>query len=820
MICIFAEKFDVGIKIVAALGDFSFHGTKITSNNIEKYKAKLEKEIKPNGYVDITYNGRDYAVTWASGHLCSLKQAKDYNPDYLKWSNIPVPFFPERYEIKVKEQIDMKTHRPTGKPDPWTCRQLKIVKKLFQECDYIINATDDDREGELIFAYVYQILGVKKPYKRVIFDSQTQEGYIKAFSNLKDSSDVKNVEYAGRARAIADWVVGANLSVLMSLKYGGFGKDSLISIGRVQTPTLNLLVQRELEIRNFKSHPFWYITATFKNKDGEKYSAKHEISQIENKKDVETLFNKINGKPGTVVKYDKTKKTKDVPMLYNLANLSIDSNRKYGISANNTLAIVQELYMAGFVSYPRTESTCLTDDMKDVVDETIDMLSELPEYKKYISAVNKKDRNYTNRHFNSKKVESHFAIIPTNKKPEGLSEDQKKVYDLIAKSLIRIIYKPAVLEDTKIITEVEGEKFKSSGTVVKDPQWLAVDALTNENFLPNLSVGEIVNGAYEIKEGKTEPPSRYTDASLMAAMATAGKNIKDKDLRQVLEETNNGGIGRGSTRSAIIETVVTRYATRKGKSIIPSEKAIKLIEILPVDELKSATLTAEWEQRLDKIAKGEDTLTAFTKDMETETSKWCAKIKADNSGTKLVSESSNNELLSINCPVCGKPMKKLPWGWSCSAYNKEDENSCKFAVGYSIAGAKLSDRDISDLLLNKRTKLINNFKSKSGKTFSAFLLLSDENKIQFSFNSENTCPKCNSPIEVNKSFWKCSNKSCDFILWNSVAGKNLSDKDRDALLNNKQTRLIKGFKSKAGKSFDAYLSLDENYKIKFVFPKK
>lgn len=820
MICIFAEKFDVGIKIVAALGDFSFNGVTITSNNVEKYKPKLEKEIKPIGYVNIKYKGEDYAVTWGSGHLCSLKQAKDYNPDYAVWSKMPVPFFPEKYEIKIKEQIDWNTRKSTGKPDPWVCKQLKIVKELFEKCTYIINATDDDREGELIFAYVYQILGVKKPYKRVVFDSQTKEGYIKAFSNLKSSASVKNIEYAGRARAIADWIVGANLSVLMSLKYGGKGKDALISIGRVQTPTLNLLVQRELEIKNFKSHPFWYVTAIFENKNGEKYSAKHEFSQIEKREDAEALLNKIYRKPGVVIKYDKVTRRKEVPMLYNLANLSIDANKRYGISANDTLAIVQELYMAGFVSYPRTESTCLTDDMKDIVDETIDMLSELPEYNTYISPVDKIDRHYTSRHFNSEKVESHFAIIPTNTKPKDLTDNQRKIYDLIAKSLIRIIYRPAILEDTKIVTEVEGEKFKSSGTVIKDAQWLIVDALTGEDILPLLDIGDSVSGAYELKEGKTEPPARYTDASLMAAMATAGKNIEDKDLRQVLEETNNGGIGRGSTRSAIIETVVTRYAKRKGKTIIPTDKAMKLIKILPVDDIKSASLTAEWEKRLDKIAKGQDTLDAFTKDMEKETIRWCEKIKEDKSNIRLSSEEQENQLLSIPCPICGSPMKKLPFGWACSQYNKNDEKSCKFAIGYSIAGVKLSDKDISDLLLNKKTKLIKGFKSKSGKSFNAFLLLSEENKLQFSFVSESICPKCKSSIEIGSSFWKCSNKSCDFILWDTVAGKKLTDKDKEALLTDRKTKLIKGFKSKNGKSFDAYLSLDETCKIKFIFPKK
>ena len=822
MIAVYAEKFDVGVKLAATLGGFDYNGKHVTMKNVAQLKEELEKNIKKKGVIYTTFEGNEYGITWGQGHMCGLKQAKDYNEDYANWSKMPMPFFPENYEIKIRDGVDRATRKSTGEPDPWTVRQLDIVGDVFDKCEYIINATDDDREGETIFAYVYEILNCHKEYKRIKMDSQTEEGLLDAFRHLMTSDKVKNIEAAGRGRAIADWIVGANLSAAMSLKYGNSG--GILSIGRVQTPVLNMLVERELAIQNFVSKPFWYAEAEFTTESGEKYVGKHTTAQIENKADAEALLEKIEGKPGVITEYTQSPIKKEVPYLYSLTTLSMDANDAYGFTAQETLDLAQELYMAGYTTYPRTSSQHLTDDMHDTVDEVLEMLSEYSEeYKSYIDMVPKGKRNYTKRHFDTKKVESHFAIIPTKVKPEKMTSNQQKLYDLIAKSVIRIIFKPAEGESTKITTTVEDENFKTNGTVITDPQWLVVagSSKSKDSFLPAVSENDEVSGNYKLKEGKTNPPTRYTDKSLIAAMSTAGKTITDDDeLKKILLETNDGGIGRESTRPGIIETVVSRqYAERKGdkkvKYIVPTEKGIKLISILPLDEMKSAKLTAEWEMRLSKIEKGEDDLDSFIKDMEEQTKKWVEDVEKAESAEI---EKPDN-LTEYVCPKCGKPMKKYSWGWACSGYKKDDENSCKFAISYTIAGVKLSDTDITDLLTKRKTKFIKGFKKKdSEETYGAFLILDDDNKLGRSWDTGLTCPMCGKPITVSKKAWGCSGwkEGCKVTVWDTISGKTLSDNDKRDLLTKKKTKLIKGFKKKDGTSFDAKLIIDDDGKVTFA----
>lgn len=827
MITIYAEKFDVGVKIAAALGGFDFNGTRVTMNNVEKLKTSLDKEVKRKGVIYINYESENYAVTWGQGHMCGLKQAKDYDEKYTNWKNLPLPFFPTTYEIKIREEIDRTTRRPTGNDDPWTSRQLSMVKALFEKSDSIINATDDDREGETIFAYVYEYLGVNKPYRRVVLDSQTEEGFREAFRHLKPSSAVKPIEDAGRGRGIADWMVGANLTTIMSLKYGGYGSDSVISLGRVQTPVLNLLVERELAIRNFKSHPFWYVTSEFTNDRGETYSAKHELSQIEDKKEADALFAKVNGKPGIITDFTKDRTTKEVPLLYNLTNLSQAANKAYGYTAQETLNIAQQLYEKGYTTYPRTPSTCLTDDMQPTVNEVLNMLKDYnSDYNTWISAVDEKDRNFTKRHFNTAKVDSHYAIIPTKVKPTSMNVDQKNLYDLIAKSLIRIIYKPAIGEKTKIITTVEGEIFKSSGTVMVDAQWLVVgDNTSDDNLLPAVTMGEQVSGEYTQKEGKTNPPSRFTDDTLLTAMKTAGKQLKDEELKAIMESECDGGIGTEATRAGIIETVIQRrYAERTGgkkaKQIVPTEKGMKVIELLPLHEIKSAELTADWEMRLNKIAKEEDTLEDFVKDMEVITSKWVEEIKSATVEATL-GTSKDDSMLPVMCPKCGKPMRKLSWGWACSGYAKDNPEACKFAVGYNLGGAKITDKDIDDIITKKRSKFINGFKKKdSNETYGAFVILDENNNLSRSWDTGIVCPKCGKGhMMVKKGNWGCSDwkTGCNFTVWDKTFGKTLSDKDKTDLITKKKTKEIKGFVSKAGKEYPGYLTLDDQCNIKMNF---
>ena len=823
MITILAEKFDVGIKIAAALSGFTFEGTTITMDNIEKHKPKIEKQIKPKGYITIKYQGKDYAVTWASGHLLGLKQAKDYNPEYASWSKIPFPYFPN-YEIKINDKIDFQTRKSLGIPDPWIERQLKIIDQLFNQSEYIISATDDDREGELIFAYIYEYLNCTVPYKRIKLDSQTTEGFRNAFANLIDSSQTKGVEKAGRLRGIYDWSCGANLSGMMTLKYQKYVPEiKMITVGRVQTYVLNLIVEREMAIRNFKSHPFWYIIAEFVNADGDKYSAKHSLKQIEDKAKAEEIFNKVLGKNGTVTSYEKTDVKKEVPLLYNISSLSRVANEKFGISSNDCLKICQGLYEKGFITYPRTDSQHLTSDMKPTVDEVLNMLVNYSEeYKKWIEAVDVNNRNYTKRHFDTSKVESHFAIIPTNVKPTGLTGMDANIYDLIAKSLIRIIYKNAVSEKTTIITNVEGEEFRSTGTVVVDPQWMIVDAMPSEaELLPKLNIGDIVSGDYELKEGKTEPPKRYTDATLTAALETASKTIDDDELKAMLETCNKGGIGRPSTRGPIINNVVSKYCTLKGKQIVPTDVGIKIVELLPIDDLKSAEMTAQWETKLDEVQKNQLSYDDFMKEMEENIKRWCQLIKDDTREFEIPVQ-ADTSTTDIMCPKCkSHHMRKLSWGWACSGYSKDNPSGCNFALGYEMSGAKLSDKDIETLINNKKSKFIDGFKSKDGKTYGCYLTLDEEGNLGRTWDTGYKCPKCSKPVLGGSGPWNCEGKKtgdCDFILWAEFSHKKLTTAEKEQLLTEGRTKApVKNLVKNNGEKYDSVLVMVDG---KVGFPPK
>jgi len=824
MITVLAEKFDVGIKIAAALSGFNFEGTTITMDNIEKHKPKIEKQIKPKGFIKINYNGKEYAITWANGHLIGLKQAKDYNAEYALWSKIPFPYFPN-YELKINDKIDFKTRKSLGHADPWIVNQLEIIKNLCNSSEYIISATDDDREGELIFAYIYEFLQLSVPYKRIKLDSQTTDGFRKAFSNLIDSSQTKGVEMAGRLRNIYDWCCGANLTGLMTLKYGKYVPElAMITVGRVQTYVLNLIVEREKAIKNFKSHPFWYIVAEFSDKDGKKYTAKHSIKQIEDKQKAEDIFNKVNGKNGVISSYEKTNVSKEVPLLYNMSSLSRVANEKFGLSSNDCLKICQGLYEKGFITYPRTDSQHLTDDMRPVVNDVLDVLSGYSdEYKKWIDAVPTQNRNFTKRHFDTSKVESHFAVIPTNVKPTGLTGIDADIYDLIAKSLIRIIYKSATNEKTTIVTSVEGEEFRSTGTVVVDPQWMVVDAMPSESeLLPQLNVGDIVSGTYELKEGKTEPPKRYTDATLTAALETASKTIDDDELKAMLETCNKGAIGRPSTRGPIINNVVSRYCTLKGKQIVPTLAGIKIIELLPIDDLKSAEMTAQWETKLDEVQKNQLPYNTFFTEMHNTVNRWCDIIKNDTREFE-VPVQADTSTMDIMCPKCKThPMRKLSWGWACSGYSKDKPDGCNFALGYEMSGAKLSDKDIENLITNHKSRFIEGFKSKDGKTYGCYLTLDDNGNLGRTWETGFTCPKCKSfPILGGNNHWNCEGRKsgkCDFVLWGEFSHKKLTTSEKEQLLTDGKTKNpVKNLVKNNGEKYDSILCLIDG---KITFPPK
>ena len=489
MITILAEKPDVGNKIAAALDRITLASGKTVDFAALKANERAVKAQQANdGFLKIRYGGDDCCVTWGFGHLVQLKDAADYDPAYKNWRRLPSPFIPKAYELKLRTD--------GSRFDARTKKQFALIKKLFAKSDRIINATDFDREGEVIFSYIYELCGCTKPVQRVCFASQTKEGICDAFAHLKPRDEVKNIEQSGRMRGVADWVVGINLTVAMTLK--NRMKGEVLSIGRVQTPTLKMLVDRELAIRNFKPEAYFTLDAVFTTAGKETYPATHAKKRFSDRAEAERILKQVDGKPGTVTAIEEKRTERDVPQLYNLSALQMDANSKYGMTLKETLAAAQALYDGGYTTYPRTDSRYLTEDMAPVVNRVLDSLLKDETYAPLIEG---RKRSFARwRYFNDKKVESHFAIIPTVSRPKSLSGHQAKIYDLICRSVICMLYGKAVLNHSTVTTEVAGEPFVSSGSVIVDPGYMAVTGAEKETALPNLAVGQVVSGKYALKE--------------------------------------------------------------------------------------------------------------------------------------------------------------------------------------------------------------------------------------------------------------------------------------------------------------------------------
>lgn len=717
MIVILAEKPDVGSKIAAALDRITLaSGKTITSSQLADYEKQVKAQQQKDGYLQIRFMGQECFVTWGRGHLCQLKQAKDYDPAYQRWSLIPLPFIPQNYEIML---------RPGRNPadDASTKRQFEIVKRLLRKADLVVNATDYDREGEVIFSYIYELTGCKAPVKRACFSSMQPSAFVEAFSKLRDRSEFLNIDAAGRMRGIADWLVGANLTVAMSLKNPGQG---IFSVGRVQTPTLALVVNRELEIRDFKPKPYWTLEAEFST-SGQTYKGKHNGDRFLVKADADAILRKIDGKDGVVTKLEKKRTFREGPPLYSLHNLQADTNSMFGLTLGDTLEIAQKLYDAGYTTYPRTDSQYLTDDMEPAVNRVLDMLATIPGYD---AMVNGRPRKFNRKkYFDSTKVTSHYAIIPTDTRPKALSGMEAKVYDLICRSVIRMLYGPAELEKTEVITTVEGEEFLTSGSIIVDPGWMATDiGKKREEILPDLHEGDICAGKYSLNEKKTEPPKRYTDKTLLATMLSAGKALTDADLRKILSDPKHTGIGTEATRASIVKTLEDNaYIARDGKAIKATEKGIAIIQKLPIEIVKSAELTARWEQRLNDIADGKETPLAFQSDIENAVKEWISEIDSKVKISASLSGAAGAVLSGAKCPVCNNPIEVKKWGYGCAGWR----TGCKFSIG-TICGKHITENQAKILLDKGKSPLIKGFVSKSGKKFDAFLVI-NAGKVEFEF---------------------------------------------------------------------------------------
>ena len=696
MITIFAEKPDMAKRIASAMSS---------------------RPVKQSHYYEVNYNGNEYAVTWGYGHLCELFDVKDYTND-AKWTKDNFPFFPESFRLKIKSGINQQQSK-TNK------EHFNEIKGLFNNSEYIINATDADREGELIFAYVYELMKCKTPWKRLWLNSTQNDAIKNALANLKDSSTMIPLQNAARCRSQADWLIGINATVLSTLSFGGY--KNVMNVGRVQTPTLAILVNRETEIQNFKSEPFWTIKGNFSTTKGEKYVG--ELKKPEkffDKEEAIVLFTKVKNGEAHITKCEKKPEKKSPPLLYDLNALQMQANSDYGFSAQKTLDIAQKLYEMQYLTYPRTTSKYLPLDLRDTVFDVLDSMQG--EYGTWAAKAKSTRASVSKPYFDDSKVESHYAIIPTTKVPYDLTDDENKIYSLVAKSIIRIFYPDAIFNKTSIITEVSGYEFGTNGSSISQLGWMEVgEKVKDDTIVPDVKIGEkVINEKMEIVEGKTEPPKRYTDKSLLKIMETAGKLVDSEELRLLMKDS---GLGTPATRAGIIEKLIkTGYVERNKKTLIPTEKGIYLIRNLPCEELKSPEMTGVWEKRMYQVEQGKDNLTSFMNDIEKQTEKICKSI-TDKVMTEDVKPFTASNTEYGKCPLCGGSVIKTKWGYGCANYHT---TKCNFSISGSICGKKMTETNIKNLLSKGTTGKISGFKSKTGKTFSATIKLID-GKTEFEF---------------------------------------------------------------------------------------
>lgn len=602
---------------------------------------------RKEGYIE----GNGYQVTWTFGHLCTLKEPHEYTPSWKAWSLSSLPMIPPRFGIKLIN-------------DPGIEKQFHIIEGLMQQADEIINCGDAGQEGELIQRWVMQKAGAHCPVKRLWISSLTEEAIREGFASLKDQSEFQPLYEAGLSRAIGDWVLGMNATRLYTLKYGQ--NRQVLSIGRVQTPTLALIVKRQQEIENFKPEPYWelktvYRETTFNSTKG-KFSSKEEGEKF-----LETVKNS----DFTVTDVSAKKGTEAPPRLFDLTSLQVECNKKFSYSADMTLQLIQSLYEKKVATYPRVDTTFLSDD---IYPKCPNILAGLKDYAGFTAPLAGKKLLKSKKVFDNSKVTDHHAIIPTGVQPQGLTDMEKRVFDLIARRFIAVFYPDCKFSTTTVLGEVDKVEFKATGKQILEPGWRVIFAKeqqeeTKENeeerVLPLFTIGESGPHTPDLTEKWTQPPKPYTEATLLRAMETAGKLVDNDELRDALKEN---GIGRPSTRAAIIETLFKRHYIRKErKNLIATPTGVELIQLIHEELLKSAELTGIWEKKLREIERRSyDAATFFTelKQMVTEI---VYSVLRDNTNRRVT-------IMPEDAPEKGTPQAKTKKNSSSKTKSSDTEN--------------------------------------------------------------------------------------------------------------------------------------------------
>lgn len=820
--------------------------------------ARVLGKAKKNGDF---YENEDFVISSALGHLIELPMPADIDKKYARWSLANLPILPESFKLKPIEK---------------TKKKFAELKKLMGRDDLcgVINACDAGREGELIFTYIYEVAKCKLPRERLWMSSMTPESIRDAFAHLKPQEDMVSLQDAARCRSESDWIVGMNGTRAVTTRMFGAKNKALVSVGRVQTPTLAMIVEREHEISNFTPRKFWKVSASFeiangtyqglyqrpdfKSKDKEAGDA---ADRVWSKEEAERIAAEAMAAQTAQVSEKKTQSRQAAPRLYDLTTLQREANNRFSFSAARTLSITQALYEKHkMVTYPRTDSRALPEDYRGVCAKTLPALGgRYGEFGRravesgYVQKASK-------RIFNNAQVSDHFAIIPTGVDSGKLGEDEAKIYDMIARRFIAAFYPDALFDVTTRISKAAGHSFKTEGKVMKSPGWLEVyekgdaapkdgakdgDEAPQNATLPALADGESSAKVLsaQTKEESTKPPARYTEATLLSAMEGAGKLLDDDELAEAMKEK---GLGTPATRAQIIDTLVMhKFVERQRRELVPTNKAESLITFLKVvgmEELTSPAMTGEWEYRLRLIEKNDLTRKDFMSGISAMATKIVERAKA------FVEADADATETDIVSPTDGEKMME-----SFRSFRSKDG---KVVIYKTIGNRKMSKDEVAELLEKRIIGPLDGFKSKIGKPYSAFLKLDDDFKVKFQFGTAASgdraegsqrapedlsgaeavapCPKgarglCKCPggmMLETTSQYVCSHsadpeKGCGFKIWRNMLSHSIRREEIQSLAETGKTPLIDDFVSKRnGKKFSAYLVLKDGGDLGFEFEKR
>ena len=616
----------------------------------------LGARTRKEGYIE----GNGYQVTWTFGHLCTLKEPHEYTPGWKSWSLGSLPMIPPRFGIKLIE-------------NPTYEKQFHIIEGLMQQADEIINCGDAGQEGELIQRWVMQKAGARCPVKRLWISSLTEEAIKEGFAKLKDQSDFQSLYEAGLSRAMGDWLLGMNATRLYTIKYGQ--NKQVLSIGRVQTPTLALIVNRQLEIENFKPEPYWelktvYRETTFSATKGKFTSKEEGLEFLETVKQSDFVVTDVSAKKG--VEY--------APRLFDLTSLQVECNKKFAYSADETLKLIQSLYEKKVTTYPRVDTTFLSDD---IYPKCPAILKGLRDYEVLTAPLDGAKLPKSKKVFDSSKVTDHHAIIPTGVYPQNLTDMEHRVFDLIARRFIAVFYPDCKVSTTTVLGEVDKIEFKVTGKQILEPGWRVVFAKEQveekegdeERVLPVFVKGESGPHVPDLNEEWTQPPKPYTEATLLRAMETAGKLVDNDELRDALKEN---GIGRPSTRAAIIETLFKRnYIRKEKKNLIATPTGVELIQLIHEELLKSAELTGIWEKKLREIEKRTYDARQFLEELKQMVSEIVTSVLSDNTNRRITIQETAAQIAEEKPKKEPKKRTRKP---AAPKEKKQEEKSAEKAV--------------------------------------------------------------------------------------------------------------------------------------------